>query len=164
MPLRTDTYYRGLVDEHLKRNGFNEPPVSLADVSSGMGVPIRDVAFPAWFSGAILIEDGMPIALLNSHASAEGRRAALGHMLAHILMRIDDPGEPYPRETQDAHQTADIMAEEFVMPEFMVRDQAMKWFNDHRYLARLFGVSETDMMERMRDIGLIKSHGISWDY
>ncbi len=164
MPLRTDAYYRGLVDEHLKRAGFLEPPITLEDVAQGMGVPVRDIGFPAWFTGAILIEDGMPVILLNSHASAEGRRAATGHMLGHILMRLDDPSLPYPRESEPDHRTADMMAEEFVMPDFMVRDQAAKWFNDHRYLARLFGVSETDMMERMREMGLVKSRGVLWDY
>ena len=46
----------------------------------------------------------------------------------------------------------------------MVVEQARKWFNDYRYLARLFGVSESDMMEKMRDLGLIKSRGVVWDY
>jgi Zn-dependent peptidase ImmA (M78 family) len=164
VPIRTDSYYRGLVDEQLKRVGFAEPPVSLEDVAQAMGVPVRDVVFPAWFTGAVLIQDGMPLILLNAQASAEGRRAATGHMLGHILMRIDDPATPYPREVDGDHRSAETMAEEFVMPEFMVRDQAGKWFNDHRYLARLFGVSETDMMERMRELGLIKARGIQWDY
>jgi hypothetical protein len=50
------------------------------------------------------------------------------------------------------------------MPEYLVREQAGKWFNDYRYLARLFGVSESDMMAKMRDLGLMKAHGMSWDY
>jgi hypothetical protein len=164
VPLRTDSYYRGLVDEHLKRSGITEPPVNLGEVARIMAIPLRAGPFPAWFSGAILIEDGMPVILLNANASPEGRRAAAGHMLGHILMRIDDPTTPYPRDAEPDHRQADLMAEEFVMPEFMVRDQASKWFNDYRYLARLFGVSETDMMERMRDLGIIKSRGIVWDY
>jgi hypothetical protein len=56
------------------------------------------------------------------------------------------------------------MADEFEMPAFLVRDQAQKWFNDYRYLAGLFAVDENRMFERMRDLGLIKSYGILWDY
>jgi Zn-dependent peptidase ImmA (M78 family) len=65
---------------------------------------------------------------------------------------------------QPDHRLSEIMAEEFVMPEYLVREQAAKWFNDYRYLARLFGVSESDMMARMRDMGLIKARGVVWDY
>jgi hypothetical protein len=50
------------------------------------------------------------------------------------------------------------------MPDYMVREQALKWFNDYRYLARLFGVSEHAMTKRMRDMGLLKAHGLAWDY
>lgn len=163
MPLRTDSYYRQLVNDHLKRAAIDEPPVSLADVASRIGVPILQVGFPAWFTGAILQEGGMPVILLNSASSPEGRRVALGHLLGHVLVRIDDPTTPYPRSDPD-HHAADIMAEEFIMPSYLVHDQARKWFNDYRYLARLFGVSETDMLEKMRELGLIKSRGMIWDY
>jgi Zn-dependent peptidase ImmA (M78 family) len=106
----------------------------------------------------------MPLLLMNATASEPSRRAALGHMLGHVLMRLDDPTTPYPRDTESDHHLADMMADEFILPEFMVRDQAAKWFNDFRYLARLFGVSENDMMERMRELGIIKSRGVLWDY
>jgi Zn-dependent peptidase ImmA (M78 family) len=106
----------------------------------------------------------MPVILLNSVSSPEGRRAALGHELGHILVRMDDPATPYPREDDPDHRIADMMAEELVMPTYLVHEQARKWFNDYRYLARLFGVSETDMLEKMRDMGLIKTRGMIWDY
>lgn len=141
-----------------------EPPISVTDAAALLGVPIMNVSFPAWFSGAIVVENGTPIVLLNASASPEGRRAALAHMLGHILMRIDDPSMPYPRDTEATHRVADAMADEFIMPEFIVREQAAKWFNDHRYLARLFGVNEADMVAKMRDLGIIKARGITWDY
>ena len=47
----------------------------------------------------------------------------------------------------------------------MVAEQARLWFNDFRYLARLFGVSEEQMLERMREMGLINGpQGVVWDY
>jgi Zn-dependent peptidase ImmA (M78 family) len=101
---------------------------------------------------------------VNSAIPLEIRRNALAHMLSHILLRLSDPHAVYPRETQDPHREADVMAGQFVLPDGMVIEQARKWFNDYRYLARLFGVSESDMMEKMRELGLIKSRGVVWDY
>jgi hypothetical protein len=164
VPLRSDAHYRGLVEAQMRHAGIVEPPVSVDDAAAILGVPIMTVAFPAWFTGAIVLEDGMPVVMLNASSTSEGRRAALAHMVSHILMRIDDPATPYPRDMQSEHRLADMMAEEFVMPEFLVREQAGKWFNDYRYLARLFGVSESDMMTKMRDMGLIKARGMVWDY
>jgi Zn-dependent peptidase ImmA (M78 family) len=164
VPLRTDSYYRQLVNDHLKQSGVTEPPVSLDEVAARLGAPLLSVSFPAWFSGAIVVEDGMPVILLNTASSPEGRRAALGHLLSHLLMRIDDSGASYPRGDEPDHRVADLMSEEFVMPTYLVHEQARKWFNDYRYLARLFGVSETEMLEKMREMGLIKSRGMIWDY
>jgi Zn-dependent peptidase ImmA (M78 family) len=164
VPLRSDAHYRGLVEAQLRHAGIVEPPVSVDDVAAILGVPIMTVSFPAWFTGAIVVEDGMPVVMLNSSSTSEGRRAALAHMVSHLLARIDDPSTPYPRDSQSDHRLADMMAEELVMPEFLVREQAGKWFNDYRYLARLFGVSESDMMAKMRDMGLIKARGVVWDY
>ena len=164
MSLTSDAHYRGLVEAQLRHAGVVEPPVSVDDVAAILGVPIMTVTFPAWFTGAIVVDDGMPIVLLNASSSSESRRASLAHMLSHILVRIDDPSTPYPRDSSTDHRLADAMAEEFVMPEYLVREQAGKWFNDYRYLARLFGVSESDMMAKMRDLGLMKSRGVLWDY
>jgi Zn-dependent peptidase ImmA (M78 family) len=164
VPLRSDAHYRGLVEAQLKRAGITEPPVPVSDMAALLGVPTMKVSFPAWFTGAIVMESGLPVMLLNASSSPEGRRAALAHMLAHVLMRVDDPLTPYPRDVEPEHRVAEAMAGEFIMPEYLVREQAAKWFNDHRYLARLFGVSETDMMEKMRELGLIKARGITWDY
>ena len=51
------------------------------------------------------------------------------------------------------------------MPADIVAQQAALWFNDHRYLARLFGVSEREMLERMRELGLIRQEDrVLWDY
>lgn len=164
MVLRSDVYYRELVQAQIEQAGITEPPVPVTDVAAMIGVPVMKVALPAWFSGALVMQDGLPVVLLNASSTTEGRRAALAHMLGHLLMRIDDPSVPYPRDSDSVHRAAEAMAEEFVMPEPLVREQAAKWFNDYRYLARLFGVSETDMLEKMRHLKLIRARGIGWDY
>ena len=164
MPLRSDAHYRGLVEAQLQHAGITEPPVPVPDIAALLGVPLMNVSFPAWFSGAIVVENGVPVVLLNASGSPEGRRVALAHMLGHILMRVDDPSVPYQRNEEPEHRVADAMADELIMPEYLVREQAAKWFNDHRYLARLFGVTENDMTAKMRELGLMRARSVAWDY
>lgn len=165
MALRTDAYYRNLVDEWLRKVGVTEPPVPMAELPGRLGIPVRQLGFPSWFSGAVIAEDGLPVILLNAASPEHTRRRTLGHLLAHFLIVLDDPENGFPRHDQTGQRRADLMAEEFLLPEYLVRDQAGKWFNDHRYLARLFGVQEPEMLEKLRELGVIKSRGsIFWDY
>lgn len=165
MALHTDAYYRSLVDEWLQRVGVAEPPVPVDDLPSRLAVPVRRLRLPQWFSGAVISEDGLPVLLLNEARDDQSRRLALGHMLSHFLIVLDDPDIGFPRRDTEGHRRADVMAEEILLPEYLVRDQARKWFNDHRYLARLFGVPEPRMLDRLRELGIVKSRSnIYWDY
>jgi Zn-dependent peptidase ImmA (M78 family) len=162
--VRNDAYYRQLVEDELRAAGVSEPPIALETVASHLGIPIRTLSLPPWFNAALIYEDGLPAILLNSSRPIGVRQLGLGHVLGHVLAVIDDPGESYPRDRERDHRVADLMAAEFTTPGFIVRDQAQKWFNDYRYLAGLFGVPEARMFEAMRDLGIIKSRGVIWDY
>jgi hypothetical protein len=162
---RSDDYYRGLVEAELRAIGCDEPPVPVTAVAGHLGVPVREVGLPPWFTAALIYEDGLPSILMNVNRPAETRRHALGHILGHILILMNDGTASFPRgRTGVAHPEADLIAEEIVMPGYLVRDQASKWFNDYRYLAGLFGVTESQMFERMRGLGLVKGRGVIWDY
>ena len=163
MPLYALTYYLELVDDTLAEAGVTEPPVDLLPVASRMGLPVLNVVLPRTFRGALVYEDGMPVAVLNDAIGDQSRRDTLGHLLAHVLVRLDQPAVPYPRRDLD-HRLADSMAEEFRLPRSLVREQAGRWFNDYRYLARLFAVPEGEMLSRMRELGLVKLSGPTWDY
>jgi hypothetical protein len=81
-----------------------------------------------------------------------------------MLLLLDDSSTSFPRDTA-GHDDADLLAHELTMPSTMVIEQSRLWFNDFRYLARLFGVSEATMLERMRELGIIDNQqGIRWDY
>lgn len=164
MALRTDAYYRQLAEKAVRDAGIEEPPVPVAAIAERMGVPIFRVAFPHWFTGMLVHEDGMPLIVLNAVKDCTTQDAAIAHLLGHILILLDDVSERYPRGELESHRAADVLAEELVVPGFMVIEQAAKWFNDYRYLARLFGVSEKRMLEKMQALGLIKLRGILWDY
>lgn len=163
MALRTDSYYRTLAQDSLRKVGAAEPPVAVEAVAASFGVPVYTTQLPQWFSGAIVYEDGMPVILINGALGEIGKRRTLGHLLGHILVVLDSPGSTYPRDAGD-HHAADVVSEEMTLPTYMVDEQAKKWFNDYRYLARLFGVTESEMLEKMHAMGLVKQRGMLWDY
>ena len=165
MPQRSDDYYRGLVETELRAIGCDEPPVSIHAVAGHLGIPVREVGMPPWFTAALIYEDGLPAILMNANRPPETRRHALGHLLGHVLVLMNDTTASFPRGGPGAvHAEADLIADELVMPGYLVRDQASKWFNDYRYLTGLFGVTESQMFERMRALGLVKGRGVIWDY
>jgi Zn-dependent peptidase ImmA (M78 family) len=161
--LRTDAYYRNLAQDALRKAGAVEPPVAVEAVASGLGIPLYTTQLPPWFSGALIYEDGMPVILLNEAIGEIGARRTLGHLIGHILVVLEEPGATYPRDKAD-HHVADVVAAEMTLPSYMVDEQAKKWFNDYRYLARLFGVPESEMLEKMHALGLVKQRGMLWDY
>lgn len=164
MPLKTDAYFKTIAEAALRQTGITEPPVQVEAVAAQLGVPVRLVRVPMFFKGATLNEDGMPVILLNSAYEDTSRQRTLAHLVGHVLLVLDDPSATYPRNTASEHHEADVVAEELIMPAWMVVEQSAKWFNDFRYLARLFGVSEAEMTARMQALGMLKAHGIAWDY
>lgn len=163
MAIKTDAYYREVVQRVLDREGFAEPPLDMPAVATALGVPVRGVHLPAFFSGAIVAEDGMPVFVVNAARDELHQRATLAHMIGHVVEVLEVEGGTYPRNASD-HRLADVMGSELVLPGNMVAEEARKWFNDYRYLARLFGVSEGEMLEKMKALGLIRDRGIHWDY
>jgi Zn-dependent peptidase ImmA (M78 family) len=162
--LKDDSYLRSLVEKALRSAGYEEPPVSIDTVAASLGVPVIEVPLPPWFTAALVYDDGLPAVMINEMKQEETKHRALGHLLGHLLVLLDDMTANYPKDRITQHSEADLMAEEFETPSYMVREQAQKWFNDYRYLAGLFGVPESQMFDKMRDLGLIKSRGIIWDY
>lgn len=164
MPLRTEAYYRGVAADAMRSIGCTEPPVSVEDIVASLGIPVRFVNLPDFFTGATVYEEGMPVMVLNWAKPEETRRAALAHMLGHVLLVLKGDGNIFPRQDPD-HSEADVVARELILPTQMVIDQARLWFNDYRYLARLFGVDEQVMLERMQEMGLVKGpEGMGWEF
>lgn len=164
MPLKSDAYYKTIAETALRQTGITEPPVQVEAVAACLGIPVRFAEMPAFFHGATVNQDGMPVILLNSAFRDVSHQRTLAHLVAHVLLLLDDPSTGYPRNAEPRHHEAEVVADELVTPAWMVVEQSAKWFNDYRYLARLFGVSEDEMTARMQVLGLLKAHGIAWDY
>ena len=164
MTLRTQAYYRRVAEEALARADVMDPPVPITRIIEGLGIPVVPVNLPQFFTAATVYEDGLPTMLVNYARAENERQAALAHMLGHVLLVLDDSQTTYPREAAD-HSDADRVAHELTMPSVMLVEQARLWFNDYRYLARLFAVGEGVMLERMRELGIISDQrSIRWDY
>jgi Zn-dependent peptidase ImmA (M78 family) len=162
--LRTEAYYRAVAGDALDRLTVAEPPVPIDVLISTLGIPIRAVNLPTFFTAATVYEDGLPVMVVNWAKPEAERRRALAHMLGHVLLVLADDGGTYPRDV-GRHDEADLIARELLLPGNLVADQARLWFNDHRYLARLFGVTEVEMVERMRELGLVRGPApVAWDY
>jgi len=164
METKGEAYFRGLGERAIRDAGISEPPVAPSQIARHLGVPIISVALPPWSVGALVAEDGMPAILINANKEPFAQQAGIAHFLGHLIVLIDDPGAPYPRDRETVHESADAVADELELPGFMVRDQALKWFNDYRYLAGLFGVTEKRMVARMQALGLMQKRGVLWDY
>lgn len=163
MALRTEQYYRKVAEDALASVSCFEPPVPITEIIASLCIPVRSVNLPSFFTAATIYEDGLPVMVVN-HARPEiDRRRALAHMTGHVLLALAEGGDAYPRSDGD-HREADLVARDLMMPTTMVLEQARTWFNDYRYLSRLFGVTEGTMLERMRELGLVrKQDGAIWD-
>jgi Zn-dependent peptidase ImmA (M78 family) len=163
LKLRTEAYFRQVAEDALTLVGVTEPPVPIDDVVASLCIPVRSVNLPAFFTAATIYEDGLPVMVLNATRPELERRKAMAHMLGHVLLLLADESEGFPRSNPD-HSAADVIARELIMPTRLVVEQAQLWFNDYRYLSRLFGVPESAMLERMQELRLIKHQTIRWDY
>ena len=164
MTLRTQAYYRRVAEEALAKAGVTDPPVPVTQVVESLGIPVIPVNLPQFFTAATVSDCGLPTMLVNYARPEHERQLALAHMLGHMLLLLDDPQNQFPRDAYD-HAEADRVAHELVMPSVMVVEQSRLWFNDYRYLARLFGVGEAAMLDRMRHLGIVNDQqSIRWDY
>lgn len=162
--LRTQAYYRRVAEEALEKAGVTDPPVPIVHIIENLGIPVVPVNLPQFFTAATVYEGGLPTMLVNYARTEHERQSALAHMLGHVLLLLDDPTNSFPRADAD-HSEAEQVALELMMPAVMLVEQARLWFNDYRYLARLFGVAESAMLERMRELGIVgDQQGIRWDY
>lgn len=144
--------------------GAEEPPVPVEALIESLFIPVRYVSLPLFFTAATVYEDGLPVMVVNWAQPEHARRRAMAHMLGHILLVLHGDEGAYPRDS-GPHEEADMLATELMMPAQMVVEQSKLWFNDQRYIARLFGVEEEQMLDRMRNLQLIKGpKGVVWDY
>lgn len=153
----TDAYYRQQADDLLARFEVDDPPVDVAGLAGHMGIDVVELSLPSWFFGVLMRVEGDPYIVLNKVMPEHRKRFTIGHEIAHFVLHGQDFAYMKNCRRDEFHREADVFAAELCMPSALVRREAAKWFNDYRYLSRLFGVSETAMVRRMQELRLLRA-------
>lgn len=152
--LHNHAFIREKAQELLKECGFEEPPVDTRKIAEWLGLRIVELSLPLWFCGS-LIKDGTDhYIVLNSIMPPERKNFTIAHEIAHHRIHPEQLSYLKNAKRPWNHSEADVYAAELCMPSAMVRTEADRWCNDHKYLARLFHVTEDVMASRLKEMGL----------
>ena len=152
----TNAYYCRQAQELVKEFGFSEPPVDLRKITDTLKIEIVEMTLPSWFFGVLLNIEGDFYITLNKAMPDYRKKFTLAHEIAHHQLHGNELAYMKNCKRDYFHREADVFAAELCMPSFMVKKEAAKWYKDWRYLAGLFGVSETAMVRKMQEIGLLR--------
>lgn len=163
MALYTYKHVREKADELIEKFGYSEPPVDVRSIAMGLGIKIVELSLPFWFSGGLVLLDGQYYIALNKGLTSTQKMLTIAHEIAHHQMEHHDMSYSKNSRTPFCHVEADVFAQELCMPSVLVRREAGRWFKDHRFLARLFGVDEKAMIQRMEELELLPRRRYVWD-
>lgn len=163
MALYTYKHAREKADELIKKFGFNEPPIDVRSIAAGLGIKIVELSLPLWFYGGLVLLDDKYYIALNKNLTPTQKMLTIAHEIAHHQIEHQEMDYAKTRERPFYHMEADVFAEELVMPSSLVKREAGKWYKDHRFLARLFGVDEEAMIRRMEELRLLPRGRYIWN-
>lgn len=164
MAFYSHQYYREKAQELVRRFGYQEPPVDVRRIAESLGIEIVELTLPIWFSGALLNVNGDFYIVLNDLLSDGRKSFVLAHEIAHHQLHTEELCYMDNCKNDYYHHLANIYAAELCMPSFMVKQEARKWFNDYKFLAKIFGTSETAMIKRLEELDLLPKGHFSWQY
>ncbi len=156
MAIYTDVYYRSKAEELARKCGFRNPPVDVRAVAAGLKLEIMELSLPSWFFGVLMKVEGDPYIVINKMMPDHRKNFTIAHEIGHFVLHDKELCHMKNSKRSYFHREADLFAAELCMPTYMVRTEAQKWFNDYRYLASLFGMSEIAMVRKMQEMGLLR--------
>lgn len=162
MPLYSHKYYQEKAAELVKNLGFMEPPVDVRQIAQYLKIEVVEMTLPAWFSGALLELEGDHYIVLNATKPEAEKVYVIAHEIAHHQLHLDEINYIHNHRNEYNHHLANVYASELCMPSDMVKKEARKWFNDHKFLARIFGITETTMLKKMEDLKLVPTGRFAW--
>ncbi len=156
MALVTYVQYRRQAEELIKGLGLNEPPIDVRKVADGLKIEIIEMTLPSWFFGVLVnLHDDFYITL-NKAMPEHRKNFTIAHEIAHHQLHGDELAYMKNSKRDYFHREADVFAAELCMPTLIVREEAKKWNNDFRWLAKTFSVSETAMVRKLQELGILK--------
>jgi Zn-dependent peptidase ImmA (M78 family) len=160
--LYTHWYLRKQAGKLIEESGADSPPINLAGIAGKLGIEIIEMTLPTWFFGTLLNIQGSYYIVVNRLMPETRKRFTLAHEIAHYALHEDKLCYMKNCKRDYFHREADAFAAELCMPSEMVKKEARAWFNDYKFLARIFNVSEVAMVRKMQEIGLIQGSDYAW--
>jgi len=164
MPIYTHLYLKEQANALLEKFNITEPPVDVRAVAEKLGVEIIEMSNDTWFYGMLTKYGEDFYIVVNKMMPETRKRFAIAHEIGHYQLHDHDLSYQRKQDKDYQHQEADVFALELCIPAGLLKREAHKWFNDHRYLAKLFNVSEPLMVKRMEELNLIAKGKHNWEY
>lgn len=164
MPIYTYGYIKDKALALINDLNITEPPVDVREIASRLGIEIVEMSTDTWFYGALTKYNNDYYIVLNKMMPETRKRFTISHELGHYLLHSQDIAYQRRPDKEHYHKEADMFAAELCIPTPMIKHEAPKWFNDHKYLADLFMVSEPLMVKKMEDLNLIPKGKFNWVY
>ncbi|MCK4267430.1 MAG: ImmA/IrrE family metallo-endopeptidase [Actinomycetia bacterium] len=156
MALVTYVQYRRQAEELINSLGFDQPPIDVRKVADGLKIEIIEMTLPNWFFGVLVnLHDDSYIAL-NKAMPQHRKNFTIAHEIAHHQLHGDELAYMKNCKRDYFHREADVFAAELCMPTSILKEEAKKWNNDFRWLAQTFSVSETAMVRKLQELGILK--------
>ncbi|MCL5292453.1 MAG: ImmA/IrrE family metallo-endopeptidase [Actinobacteria bacterium] len=164
MPIFTHRHIKDQAEELLKHFDISRPPVDVRKIAKGLGLEIIEMTQDTWFYGMLLGFHDECYIVINKLFPEEKKRFTIAHELGHYQLHRTNMAYSTAKEKEYLHREADIFASELSIPTRLVRRYAAEWYNDHRVLAGIFGVTEAAMVEKLDELGLVKKARFNWNF
>lgn len=143
---------------------ITELPINIVKVANLLGFKILPFDFPETMSGVIKIEGTKKVIAVNKNMPEVRQRFTIAHELGHYLsghsnfsdekIRFVDPDKKYLDPQHRDEEEADEFAAELLMPEFMVKKDALENKLSASELAKKYNVSEQAMWLQLINLKL----------
>ncbi len=164
LTLYSHKYIKEQANQLLKKFNILEPPIDIYKIADELNIEIIEMTMPNWFFGVLMEVKNDFYIILNKMMPESRKIFTLAHEIAHHQIHNDKIAYMKNTKRPYFHTEADVFAAELCMPSELVRKEARNWFNDHKYLAKLFGVSEVAMVRKLEELKLIPEGRHNWEY
>lgn len=163
MPIFTHKYIKERAQELVDRFGISRPPVDVRGIAAGLGLEIVEMTQDTWFFGMLLSFHEDFYIVVNKLLSEPRKRFAIAHEIGHFELHRKDMSYTREKAKEYVHREADVFAAELCMPTKMVKRQASEWYNDYKMLAEIFEVTEIAMLDKLKELGMVRKVGFGWN-
>ena len=157
MALTTYVQFRRQAEALIKETGFDQPPVNQYKLAESLNIEIVEMTLPSWFFGVLINLEGDFYITLNKGMPEHRKNFTIAHEVAHHQLHGTELAYMKNCKRDFFHREADVFAAELCMPTSILKKEARKWCNDYQWLAKMFAVSETAMVRKLQELGILRN-------